>query len=95
MGALDGLQTPEAIARLTHWIGGNPYLARLAMQAAMERDIDLGQMIDNEEMRRSVFEHHLMHIRRGLEERPGMMDIVSQIASQQLQRLPLDDYCYL
>ena len=95
MGALEGMSHPEAIDKLMMWIGGHPYLAKLAMQAACERDLDVDQLIEKEDVRRSVFAHHLTHLRRIVEGRPGLLDVVARILERSRLRVSLEDSCYL
>lgn len=95
MNALEGKATPSAIEKLIAWIGGNPYLARLAMQAACERELDLAQIFDERDVRQSVFAHYLMSLRSAVESQSGMMEVLSEILQEGGSQPSLAAYCFL
>lgn len=95
MGSFEGVESEAAVDRLMYWIGGNPYLARLARKAAFERALDLGDLIDDELVRRSVFSHHLLYLRHAVERRRGMIDAMARIASAGGAQIGIEDYCFL
>lgn len=95
MGSLEGVESEAAVDRLMYWVGGNPYLARLALQAAFERELDLGNLMDDEHVRRSVFSHHLLYLRHSVERRHGMSEALARIASTGGAKVGIEDYCFL
>lgn len=95
LAQVEGVARPHCVDRLRHWIGGHPFLLRLALQAARERDADLDQVLDDAEARHGIYQHHLMQLRRSLEERPGMLAHVCELARQGTPRLSLPDFCFL
>lgn len=95
LALLEGLPRSASLSRLRHYIGGHPFLLRLAIQAAVEREADLDQLLDDPETRQAIYEHHLLHLRRDLEERPGMLARLCELARKGTLRLPLTDYCLL
>lgn len=95
LARVEGVAHSPSLDRLHDWIGGHPFLWRLALQAALERDGDLNQLLDDPVARQAIFQHHLLQLRRSLEDRPGMLAVVCELAQKGTGHLPLADYCFL
>ena len=95
MAILEGTPSPPCVSALMHWLGGHPYLLRLALHAAQERDTDTAVLLADPTMRRCVFEHHLLHLRRELENSPGLLKRLTEIATHASTHLSIPDYSSL
>ncbi|MFO0575828.1 MAG: AAA-like domain-containing protein [Polyangia bacterium] len=95
LGALFGITDRESLDRLTYWIGGIPFLARLAFQEANERDAPLVQLLETQESTLALFKQSLRHIRRALELRRDLLPAISDLMLGRRPQLRLDDYCFL
>ena len=65
------------------------------MQAAFERALDVGNLLDDERVRRSVFSHHLLYLRHAIEGRHGTVDVIIRILATGGTQVGIEDYCFL
>jgi transcriptional regulator with XRE-family HTH domain len=95
MGRLSGVTDRSSLEQLAHWIGGIPFLARVAFQEANERDLPLARLVETPEAALALFAQPLRYIRRALQDRKELLPPLSELLAGKSPELRLEDFCFL
>lgn len=80
VGRLYGLALePGEIDLITSWVGGHPFLVRLAMYEAARCDIPISLILDPSSAHHRIFDDYLQYYRGLLERKPALLAALSKL----------------
>jgi AAA-like domain len=82
----------EDSARLMAWVGGHPYLARLAVFQMARQGVSLSTVLESPASQNGVFGEHLSRCLSRLRERPRLWDAVHRLLDEPAASISSESY---
>lgn len=87
--------TAYELDTLVAWVGGHPYLSRLAMYRAVRSGVSVAQVLECAERRQQAFRGHLLRVQHWLEAHPSCRQALEYLLQGHSKPVSSEDYARL